>query len=385
MMTGKEWVAAHFGQQKGKALRYLLAFHQYVSDSPEDAYTTASDFTRRDIVASLPDGHPLIDQAAIDADWFVQVAALVRLPPLHPVRMAAFDDSNDLIRRDLLDSATVTDAEREYLATGAKHASVRARALSVIDPAHSVREVAFKDADPLVRASAVRGAANQLLVYRGVMDVDPNVRKSAAESLPKDSPILSCLALRDPDSGVRQVAIRQSSDAAALEHLARNIAEPMTIRVGALRRLWPSHPLRAEILADLSQPIELQEAAIDRSSDPDVLAQIALDASRHPSLRRIAVRYLHYSHPAVKAALGDPDLEVREAAVNALVAHDVPWDIAYDIRRDPAWCRAYVSLGRCEDVRVAELDPPEEHSKPEEGNNVLGVDRSGHRGSGVRC
>jgi hypothetical protein len=368
-------------------LRFLLAFQQYVSDSPDAAWAAADDSDRKWILVLLPSGHPLIERVARDASasWFVRATALVRLPALHPLRLAAFDDPDETVRYNLLNSDTVTDAEREYLALSATLPSTRARALSVIDPAHPVREVAFKDADPSVRVSAVRGAANQILVYRGCMDVDPSVRKSAAESLPMNSPILSCLALRDPDSGVRQIAIRQTADASVLEHLARNIAEPMTIRVGALRRLWPSHPLRAEILADLSQPIELQEAAIDRSSDPDVLAQIALDASRHPSLRRIAVRYLHYSHPAVKAALGDPDLEVREAAVNALVAHDVPWDIAYDIRRDPAWCRAYVSLGRCEDVRVAELDPPEEHSKPEEGNNVLGVDRSGHRGSGVRC
>lgn len=190
--------------------------------------------------------------------------------------------------------------------------SARAAAVAVTADAEELAEHALADADPRVRAVAIARLVRiakrpiSVPVWRQCAgDLDPRVRRRAAEVAPKLGRAATCGIL---------VTLLADDDAWVAEAAAYAIGEhprPSSAATRAIEHAATAHP----------DPLvrEAAVAALGARGDPTTLPAVLAACDDKPAIRRRAVLALAaFEGEAVEtrllAARDDPDWQVRQAA-----------------------------------------------------------------------
>ena len=193
---------------------------------------------------------------------------------------------------------------------------------------------------------------------------NPEVRKRAILDLPADAtPVLGQIAQHDPDSDLRQIAVRRLRDLELLQRLA-GPAEPAAVSAAALQRL--QQLLCGE--RDDAPALTERLAFIGACPATSLIEHVALNA-RDTALRACALSRVSRPSVLAEAALCDADPANRQAALERIDQRSALERVAKESRRqDKQLHRA--AQARLEAVTAAAERPQRAR---QEGERLRGV------------
>ena len=239
---------------------------------------------------------------------------------------------------------------------------VRAEAVTKLDNAGIIEELALHDPSPLVRAAATAKLTNNELIKKiaEMPEQDFTVRKAAMNLLEDDQETLAQIAvyllshdefktlshLYSNQDTLARIAIYGQKEDVALEAAMRIINQKLleqialhssllNVRVDAVSRLH-DHKMLAELAGNDPEQL-IRHKAVEKITDMELLARIAKN-DPVPEVRAGAVSRLR-DQPYLQEALLDPEEIVRMAALKKLhdpqvIANVAINDASANIRRE---------------------------------------------------
>ncbi len=223
--------------------------------------------------------------------------------------------------------------------------STRKKAVSQLDDATILRQVAVDDVDPEVRRVAVRKIDEQeFLISIAREDATSPVRREAVGKITDES-VLAEIACSDPDDTIRHLAVRQINDEVCLQQVV-NSHNVLSVRENAIARISDNEFLCLIVRSDSDDPI--RQAALTRCTDQTLLTEVAMGTDPL-SLKRTALLAITDQGFLLDYIASTDDETLAQAAVHSVADPKCLERIA-TTHESPAVQMA--AIGRIEDDRM---------------------------------